>query len=186
MIRMFRTTLAVALMSVCTAPALAQAAPQAVIVVVDMDRVINNSAAGRIAQGELKVKLDAIQARVASLRTQFTNEEQALRNSRPAAAGPAVAAWEGKVRDLQTRRQTAEADLQKRSQEFQATRDSVAKQINEAAQPILAALMREKGANLVLPQAATLQSSGTLTITADAISRLDRALPRVSTATPAK
>jgi Skp family chaperone for outer membrane proteins len=76
--------------------------------------------------------------------------------------------------------------LQKRSQEFQATRDSVAKQINEAAQPILAALMRERGANLVLPQAATLQSSGALNITADAISRLDRALPRVSTATPAK
>ena len=182
----FAASLASLVMLATSAPALAQTAPQAVIVVVDMDRVINNSAAGKIAQGELKVKLDAIQARVASLRTQFTNEEQALRNSRPAAAGPAVAAWEGKVRDLQSRRQTAEADLQKRSQEFQATRDSVTKQINEAAQPILAALMRERGANLVLPQAATFQSSGALNITADTLSRLDRALPRVSTATPAR
>lgn len=181
-----RIAIAAMVLATIAAPAFAQTAPQAVIVVVDMDRVINSSAAGKIAQGELKVKLDAIQARVGSLRTQFGNEEQTLLKTRPSAPGPAATAWEAKVRDLQSRRQTAEADLQKRSQEFQATRDSVAKQINEAAQPILSALMRERGANLVLPQAATLQSSATLSITADAITRLDRALPRVSTATPAK
>ena len=176
---------ALALATVAT-PALAQTAPQAVIVVVDMDRVINSSAAGKIAAGELKVKLDAIQARVGSLRSQFGNEEQALLKTRPSAAGAAATAWEAKVRDLQNRRQSAEADLQVRSKEFQSARDSVAKQINDAAMPILTALMRERGANLVLPQAATLQSSGTLSITADAIARLDRALPRVSTATPPK
>lgn len=183
----FHSAAIAALLFASTAvPAFAQAVAPATIVVVDMDRVINGSAAGKIAAGELKAKQDAIQARVASLRTQFGNEEAALLKTRPAAAGPAATAWEAKVRDLQSRRQTAEADLQNRSRDFQASRDSVLKQINDAAQPILSQLMRERGANIVMPQAATLQSSGTLSITAEAIARLDKALPRVSTATPAK
>ena len=181
-----QAALAALLLAAPVAPLAAQAVPGATIVVVDMDRLINQSAAGRVATADLKTKQDAIQARVTSLRTQFGNEEQALLKTRPTAAGPAVAPWEAKVRDLQNRKQAAETDLQKRSQELRATQESALRQINTAAQPILAQIMRERGANLVVPQAATLQFNPALNVTAEAMTRLDRTLPRVAAAAPAK
>lgn len=166
-------------------PVVAQTLPPAVIVIVDMDQVFQTSAAGKQAAAELKTRADGIQARLASLRTQYGTEEQALIKSRPTAAGPAATAWETKARDMQTRKQKDEADLAKRDQDFQASRQSVLKQINDASQPIITAVMRERGAQIALAEGATLQHSQAIDVTTDIVARLDKALPRVSTATPA-
>ena len=167
------------------APAAAQTLPPAVVIIVDMDQVFANSAAGKQAQTELKTKLEAIQARVSQLRTSLGTEEQQLGQSRPQAAGPAVAAWEAKVRDFTARKTQAEQEVQKREQDFQAARQYVLKQINDAAQPIITAVMKERGASIALAQGATLQNSASLEVTADVIARLDKSLPRVSTTPPA-
>lgn len=167
------------------APVNAQALPPAVIVLVDMDQVFNTSAAGKLAQAELKTKLDAIQARVASLRTSFGTEEADLAKTRPTAPGPAATAWENKAKDFATRRQQAEAELQRRNEEFQASRQYVLKQINDGAQPIISAIMRERGASIVLAEGATLQHAASVDVTNDVIARIDKALPRVSTTAPA-
>ena len=168
-------------------PVVAQTLPPAVIVVVDMDRVFQTSAAGKQAATELKTRADAIQARLASLRTQYGTEEQALAKSQPTPTStPAIiTAWQAKVKDEQTRKQKDEADLAKRDQDFQASRQSVLKQINDAAQPLISAIMRERGATIVLAEGATLQHAASIDVTADLVSRLDKSLPRVSTATPA-
>jgi len=171
--------------TVLAAPVAAQTLPPAVIVVIDMDRVFQTSAAGKQAAAELKTRADAIQARLASLRTQYGTEEQTLIKSRPTAPGPAITAWETKARDMQTRKQKDEQDLAKRDQDFQASRQSVLKQINDAAQPIITAVMRERGATIALAEGATLQHSGTIDVTTDIVARIDKSLPRVSTATPA-
>ncbi len=167
-------------------PALAQTLPPPVIIIVDMDRVIGDSAAGKQAAGELKTRNDAIQARVASLRTQFGSEQETLQKAAPAqTATPAViAAFQAKVNDFQKRQQTAEADLQKRGNDFQASRQYVLKQINDAATPVITAVMLERGATIVLPEGATLQHSKSIDVTADVLGRLDKALPRVSTTAP--
>ena len=169
------------------APVFAQALPAPVIVIVDMDRVIGDSAAGKQASGELKTRNDANQARLASLRTQFGSEGETLQKGAPAqgAAPAVVTAFQGKVRDFQQRQQAAEADLQKRDRDFQLSRQYVLKQINDAAQPIITAVMRERGATIVLPENATVQHSASLDVTTDVIARLDKALPRVSTTAPA-
>jgi Skp family chaperone for outer membrane proteins len=167
------------------APAMAQTLPPAVVVVVDMDQVFANSAAGKQAQAELKTKLDAIQARVNQLRTSLGTEEQQLGQSRPQAAGAEMTAWENKVRDFTARKTQAEQEVQKREQDFQAARQYVLKQINDAAQPIITAVMRERGASIALAQGATLQNSASLDVTNDIIARLDKSLPRVSTTPPA-
>lgn len=167
------------------APVLAQALPPAVVVIVDMDQVFANSAAGKQAQTELKTKLDAIQSRVNQLRQSLGTEEQQLGQSRPQAAGPAMTAWETKVRDFTARKTQAEQEVQKREQDFQAARQYVLKQINDAAQPIITTVMRERGASIALAQGATLQNSAALDVTNDVIARLDKSLPRVSTTPPA-
>lgn len=165
----------------------AQTLPPAVIVVVDMDQVFNTSAAGKQAQTELKAKIDALQARAATLRTQFAAEEDALAKSRPTQATAATAgpAWEAKARDYQSRRQAAEAELGQREKDFQASRQYVLKQITDAANPIITAVMRERGANLALPEGATLQHAAAIEVTNDVVTRLDKSLPRVSTTAPA-
>lgn len=166
-------------------PVAAQTLPPAVVVIVDMDQVFANSAAGKQAQAELKTKLDAIQARVNQLRTSLGTEEQQLGQSRPQAPGAELTAWENKVRDFTARKTQAEQEVQKREQDFQAARQYVLKQINDAAQPIITAVMRERGASIALAQGATLQSAASLEVTADVIARLDKSLPRVSTTPPA-
>ncbi len=167
--------------------ALSQALPTPIIIVVDMDQVINGSAAGKVAAADLKTRADAIQARLASLRTQFGTEQEALAKAQPAqGAAPAViTAFQTKVRDLQTRQQAAEADLQKRDRDFQASRQLVLKEINDAAQPVISTVMRERNATIVLAEGATLQHSAAIDVTADVLARLDKALPRVATTAPA-
>jgi len=166
-----------------TSVASAQTLPPPVVIIVDMDEVINTSAAGKQAATELKTRADAIQARLASLRTQFGTEGQTLAKSRPApTATPAIiSAWEAKARDLQTRQQAAETDLGARDRDFQAARQSVLKQINDASQPVISTVMRERGATIVLAEGATLQHSAAIDVTSDIIARLDKSLPRVST-----
>ena len=153
------------------APALAQTLPPPVVIIVDMDRVIGDSAAGKQAQGELKTRNDAIQARVASLRTQFGTEQESLGKSQPAqgAAPAVVTAWQTKARDFQQRQQVAEADLQKRGNDFQLSRQYVLKQINDAVQPVITAVMRERGATIVLAEGATLQHASAIDVTTDVI-----------------
>ena len=186
MTKLLKTAALAAILVTTAAPALAQTLPPAVIVVVDMDQVFNTSAAGKQAQGELKTRLDSIQSRVATLRTQFGSEEDALLKSRPAQTNAAaIPAWEAKARDLQTRRQAAEAELGQRDKDFQASRQYVLKQISDAANPIITAIMRERGASIAMPEGATLQHSNSLDVTTDTIARLDKALPRVSTTAPA-
>jgi outer membrane protein len=181
-----KTAIVLAAMLGSTA-ALAQALPTPVIIVVDMDQVINGSAAGKQAAADLKTRADGIQARLASLRTQFGTEGEALQKAQPApTATPAgVTAGPTNARDLQNRQQAAEADLQKRDRDFQASRQLVLKQINDAAQPVITTVMRERNATIVLAEGATLQHSAAIDVTADVLARLDKALPRVATTAPA-
>ncbi len=168
------------------APVAAQTLPPAVIVIVDLDQIFQTSAAGKLAQSELKARLDSIQARVASLRTSFSAEEETLGKTRPpqTAAPAAIAAWEAKAKDYQTRRTQAEAELQQRDKDFQASRQYVLKQISDGAQPIITQVMKERGATIALAEGATIQHASSIDVTADVVARLDKALPRVSTTAP--
>ena len=71
---MKKLSIALALAGAAVAPVAAQTLPPAVIVVVNIDEVFQESAAGKAAQTELKTRLDGIQARLASLRTSFGAE----------------------------------------------------------------------------------------------------------------
>ncbi len=167
------------------APLAAQTLPPAVIVIVDLDSVFQTTVAGKQALVDLKGRADSIQSRLQQLRTSFGTEEQTLVASRPTAAGPAATAWETKARDFQTRKTQAEQELAKRDQDLQASRQFVVKQLNDAAQPIISTIMKERGASIALAEGATLQHSASIDVTTDVIARLDRALPRVVTTAPA-
>ncbi len=175
-----------AIVSTAAAPVAAQTLPPAVIVIVNLDQVFADSAAGKTALAELKARADGIQSRLATLRTSFGTEGENLEKTRPAptATAPIIAAWEAKARDWQTRKTQAEQELQKRDQDLQLSRQYVVKQLNDGVQPLISTIMRERGASIVLAEGATLQHAAALDVTADVIARLDKALPRVATMPP--
>ena len=187
MMKQIAFALALAGTATIATPVAAQTLPPAVIVVVNLDQVFQDSTAGKTAQTELKTRLDGIQSRLASLRTSFGAEEQTLGKAQPAqGATPAVVqAWQAKVKDFTTRKTQAEQELQKRDQDFQASRQYVLKQINDGAQPIITQIMKERGASIAVPEGATLQHSASIDVTTDVIARLDKSLPRVSSTAPA-
>ncbi|OYU14770.1 MAG: hypothetical protein CFE37_09165 [Alphaproteobacteria bacterium PA4] len=168
-----------------TAPVAAQQLPPAVIVVVNIDNVITNSAAGKAAFAELKTRSDGIQARTTQLQNQLGAEQQTLETSRPTAPGPAATAWEAKAKDFSTRAQAAQNELAKRNQDLQLSQRYVISQINDQMQPIITQIMKERGANIAIAEGARLQHAAALDITADILARLDKALPRVATTPPA-
>jgi Skp family chaperone for outer membrane proteins len=165
----------------------AQQAPAAVIVTVDNQEMVAASAAAKAAQAELKPKGDQLVARLNQLRTSLSAEEKTLRDTQPqqGAAPAAITAWQTKARDFETRRQQADAELQRRQQEIQAAEQWVIKQITDAATPIVSTIMRERGANIAVDERVTLQHAAAIDITADVLARLDKALPKVSVTPPA-
>lgn len=163
--------------------AMAQAAPAAAIIIVDMDRVITESAAGKFAQTQLKTKLDSVQSRVATLRDQFGKEEETLIKAKQGNT-MAQPAWEQKVKELNQRKASAENELRGRERDYTQSQGYVLKQINDAVNPIITQIMREKNATIALAEAATLQHVASIDVTPDVIARLDRALPRVNVNAP--
>lgn len=176
-----------AIVAPVASPAFSQTLPAAVVIVVDLDKIYRDSAAAKAATVDLKSKDDALRARASQLQSSLGGEQQQLAQSRPAQGAPAatVTAWETKARDFQARQQQAGQELEKRQSDLQAARQFVLKQINDALQPIITTVMRERGASVAIAKGATLDSSSALDMTNDIMARLDRALPRVSTTPPA-
>ncbi|WP_157217237.1 OmpH family outer membrane protein [Flavisphingomonas formosensis] len=167
------------------APAHAQAVPAASIVLVDMEDVINSCNAGKGAQTQLQAQANALQSRVQQLRTGFDGEEQALQKAvdGKTMTQPQI---EAKAKDLQTREAAAQNEIGTKQRQLQLNQQYVVKQINDAAQPIITAIMKEKGANIALARGATLQASDALDITNLVTTRLNSALPSVQVNAPAQ
>lgn len=175
------SSLSTAALAQAAAPA---AAPATSIIVVDMARVASDSAAGKSGQTQLKTKLDSLQARGKTLSDSLRTEEETLLKARQANT-MAPEAFQAKVKDLQTKQNNARTELGNREQELQRSNAFVNQQIFNAVGPIIQAVMRERGATVVLARDAALAVSPALDVTAEVIRRLDAALPRVNATAPA-
>lgn len=165
-------------------PAFAQAA-QTQIVIVDMEEVIGTSAAGKGAQAVLQGQANGLQARVKTLSDGFQKEEEALRVGfqNKTIAQPAA---EAKAKDIESRKISAQKEIAGRQQTLQNSQRYVVDQIDRSAQPIITAIMKEKGANIAFARGATIQAANSLDITDEVVKRLNVALPSVSTTPPAQ
>lgn len=168
-----------------TAPAVAQQLSPAVIVIVDMDRVVNESAAGKTAGTEIQGKITGLQTRANTLQTQLKTEADAIQAGQ-ANKSLAGAALEQRARAFQQKQQDAQNELARVENDIQRSRGFVIQQITEAANPIITTIMRERNASIALQKDATLQHSASLDVTDDVLARLNTQLPRVSTTPPAQ
>lgn len=181
---MTRAAAAALLLSMTAAPAVAQQLSPAVIVIVDMDRIVNESAAGKQAATELQAKVTGLQSRANTLQQQLKTDADSIQQgqSNNTLAG---AQLEQRARSFQEKQQAAQQELGRLENDVQRSRQYVIQQINDAAQPIITQVMRERNASIALAEGATLQHSASLDVTNDIIARLNTSLPRVSTTPPA-
>lgn len=154
------------------------------IVVVDVERVFAESASGKSLLATLRPQADRLKARQTTLQEQFAKEEQALQQAAQAKT-LTQDVLETRARDVRQREQTAQTELAGGQRSLQTSNQTGQQQILDAMNPIVTAIMRERGASVALQRGATLQMAAGLDVTPDIISRLDRALPRVNLTTNA-
>lgn len=159
-------------------------AQQVSVLIVDMDRVVSESAAYAAARPQLEARGQAIQTQRNTYQTQFQTEGQALQQQ--AQSGVATPdALQAKQVELQKKIQDAERDIRNRAQLLQRTEQWVFKQIVDAATPVVQELMRAKGAQVVLNEGATFSYTQSLDITNEVLAQVNARFPTASLTPPA-
>ncbi|MGL6043527.1 MAG: OmpH family outer membrane protein [Sandaracinobacteroides sp.] len=184
MTRFFKAASLALLLAGAAVPAAAQQLSPPVIVIVDMDRVVNESAAGKQAGTELQARGSQLSQRRTTLAGQLQTEAQAIQQGQQAKtlAGPAL---EQRVKAFQAKEQAANQELERGQQDLARSRQFVIQQITTAADPIITQVMRTRGAAVALQKGATLQHTASLEVTNDVIAQLNTSLPKVQSTAPA-
>jgi Skp family chaperone for outer membrane proteins len=155
------------------------------VIVIDRNFILQRSSAGQEmlaqAQNLSKVAETEFKTQEVALTTEAGQLQQQL-----AIMAPDVR--DQKEKDFTTKQQAFQARVSQRQAEIQAGFNKTARQLEVALEPILKAIMAERGANMVLDRTSVILSSVDVDVTPVAVQRLDKALPHVKvelTAVPA-
>lgn len=178
---------AAALASTTPMAAQAQRAPDAVIVVVNTERVYRECTACRAAQTQLEGMVNSARARAGQLGQPLQTEAQsieqagaALRNQTGAARTTAEAALTTRVQQFQARQTAAQQEIARLEQNIQSTQANVMRQINERLNPIVTQVMTQRNANIALDVNATLARSNAVDVTDAVLAALNQQLTTVN------
>lgn len=147
------------------------------ILVIDMERVRNESAVGRSIRADVSAFRQKAQRRYEAAQARFRFEDQALNAPQNA---PATPERERRVAALR-----AELEAFKREQAEDAARinqfvSSARELINARVKAILETVMEERGAALVLHRHSVVATPSAFDVTRDVIERLDADPPAIS------
>lgn len=180
---MFKPFLLAAAATLIATPALAQRLPAASMLIADVDRVVSESNAGRAAAAELQTRLQALQQRAATLQQGLQTEAAAIRTGQQNNTLKDKA-LEDRIKAFEARQQAASGEVQRGEQDLSRAQNFVSQQIGAALRPLVAQVMQARGASLIVPASAVLQHTAGLDATQDLLTRLNAALPSVSTTPP--
>lgn len=180
---------AAAMLAVSPIAASAQRATPAQVLIVDTNTIYRTCTACVAAQGQLQGQITALQQRQqalgAPIQTEMQSIEQAAaaaRNQTGAARATAEAAIQTRLQALQTRQNAANQELQRLEQNIRSSQANVSQQLDARLTPIVRQVMSARGANIVLPKAATLANSDALDVTSEVLAALNQQLPSVTVA----
>jgi outer membrane protein len=157
--------------------AVAQAAlPAPVIIIVDMQQILQDSKAAKDVQSVLNQQYSAYSKEVAQQEDELQKGGAELERQRTVLAGDV---YNGRARELQQRYDDLSKAVQARRQAFQQSLNEAMGKVRSAALEVVADIVKERKANLVLEKQAVVFEAEGLDVTADAIQRLDKKLPNV-------
>lgn len=158
-------------------PALAQdlslGRPTSDILIVDQDALFSASAWGRRVSAETEARAQALAAENRRLEAELSAEEQALTEQRagmaPEAFRAAADAFDAKAVEIRRTQDAKERDLLR-------GRDAERQGFFNAAVPVMAEFLQERGASLMLDRRSVFLAADTLDVTDELILRIDAEL----------
>jgi Skp family chaperone for outer membrane proteins len=155
------------------------------IIVIDRQQLLQRSAAGKDIFTQTQTLSKQLETQLRTEETALQGEAVQLQQQLAILAADVRAQRE---KDFTAKQQAFQGRVQQRQAQIQASFNAAARQVEVALDPILQAIMRERGANMVLDRSAVIVATSDVDVTPLALQRLDRALPRVKVdlaATPA-
>ena len=163
----------------------AQAAPAAVIAIVDLEKVTSQCNACKTASAALRAQATAEENRERALVAPLQTEQRSIQAAIDALAGKEPdAALKARVQAFQAKQQQAQETASNGRQQLQANQQYIQKQIADKLGPIYTQVMQRRGANIMVEIGQTLASSAGLDVSNDVVTALNVALPSVQAVAP--
>lgn len=156
--------------------------PDPVFLVLDKQAVIRFSKAGQDIARQLQPFVQKTQQDLAGQRAAL--ERQAAQLQANTSLSPADREKQGAA--LDAKQQALQAEAQRRQQQLSAAMNSANGELSKAMAQIVPAIVKQRGANIVLDRAALPQADPALDITPEVIKQLDARLTTVKVSLDAK
>ncbi|HEY5209496.1 MAG TPA: OmpH family outer membrane protein [Stellaceae bacterium] len=151
------------------------------ILIVDIQQVLHDSKAGKGVQASLSQESQTYSKEVARQEDDLQKMRSDLERQRTVLS---AAAFDSKAKALQQHYQELRRAVQAKQQGLEKSYSEAMLKVDKAALNIIAELAKERGANLVLAKQATILQPATSDVTAEVVTRLDKALPSVAVSMP--
>ncbi len=158
------------------APAAKSGLPPVVVALFDKEGLFRESSAGKDFRKQLDELRNKFQGDLSRRQEDLRKKEGDLRNRQAIMSAEAFEAERKKFEEDVTQ---AQSTFEEKQREIQGAIARAEEEITKATTPILAELMRQKGATLLFDKAFVLISVNEFDITADVIKKLDVSLPKV-------
>ena len=145
----------------------AQAIPGAVVAIVDRDRIASSCTQCVAARAQMETQIQQYQAREQQLGAPLQTEGQAIQTALNAIpqGGQPDPALRTRYQTFQTNQQAAERELSGRQETIRRNQAYLVQQIVQRMDPLIAQVMRDRGANLAVDVTATLAHAPALDVT---------------------
>ena len=148
------------------------APPSGRLLVIDRDRVLSDSERGRAMLAELEEATAALEAENHEIEARLRAEERDLTERRP---GMEPEAFRAEAEAFDERVRAIREERLARGRELLAREEALQRRFWDEAVPVLAAILQERGAVVVLDRESVFLSADSADITAEAIARIDAA-----------
>src|SRR5581483_9846 len=150
--------------------------PEPVVLIVDLPRVLRDAKAGKDVQSTVNQHYSGYAKEVAQQEDELQKGRGELERQRTVLA-PDV--YNGRAREPQQRYDELSKIVQSRQQALQQSYKEAMTKVENAALEVIADLVKERKANLVMAKQALVFEDESMDVTAETIARLDKKLPSV-------
>ena len=164
-------------------PSRAQSAalPAPVILIVDLQQILQDAKAAKGVQAIINQEYSSYTKEVAQQEDDLQKARAELERQRTVLAPDA---FNTRARDLQQRYDELGQVVQGRRQSLQQSLNEAMQQVKNAALTVIADIVKERKANLVIEKQAVVFEAEGMDVTADAVARLDQKLASVPVKLP--
>ncbi|MEO0411272.1 MAG: OmpH family outer membrane protein [Pseudomonadota bacterium] len=171
----------IALTSLPVSGALAQATPNAAILTVDFQRLVDESLAGKDAKAQIADYMAKVKAREQQLKDKLVTDAENLQKQRSILKEED---FNRRARDFENSRQRAAQELENKQVTAQRAARQAESEILRLARPIVRKIMQKRKANIVIPKNVAFDMVESLDMTSKVLERLNREVPKLEVALP--